>query len=101
MPAFFMGGIGEVLALAGGKEAVDGILSELLRRIEAKEKDISYMHIGRIYAALGEPEIALDYLELSIEIREPFAFVISATPVCISLQSNPRFQDLLTRIGIN
>ena len=57
--------------------------------------------IGRIYAALDESELALDYFEESIRIREPFAFVISATPVCIRLRSNPRFQELLSSIGID
>jgi tetratricopeptide (TPR) repeat protein len=100
IPAFFLGGIGEVLALVG-KEAVNEILSELLRRVDENEKDVSYLSLGRIYAALGEHETSLDYLEESIRIREPYAYTISATPVCQSLRSNPRFQDLLASIGIN
>ena len=99
IPGFFLGMIGELLAMAGGKEAVEEILNELLRRIDTDEKDVSYLLLGKIYYALGEKETALDYFEKGYEVHEPFFWIINYQLELEPLRSEPRFQDLLKKMG--
>jgi len=99
IPSFYLGGIGQLLAMAGGREEVQDILIELINRIEARKEDTPYYALGLIYNVLGESEKALDYLEKAVEIREPFIIGINFRPSLEPLRSNPRFQELLHKLG--
>jgi tetratricopeptide (TPR) repeat protein len=99
IPSLRLGGIGQLLAMAGGQEEVESILNELIRRIDAGTEDTPYLALGILYTVLGETEKAIDYIEKSYEVREPFVFHINMRPGLDTLRSNRRFQDLLHKLG--
>jgi TolB-like protein/DNA-binding winged helix-turn-helix (wHTH) protein/Tfp pilus assembly protein PilF len=54
-----------------------------------------------LYAQLGEKDRALEYLETAYEQRSLFMTEIAIEPAFDSLRSEPKFQDLLQRVGLN
>jgi tetratricopeptide (TPR) repeat protein len=57
--------------------------------------------IAALYARLGEPEKALDWLEEGYAVHDPYLFFwISVLPEYDSLRSHPRFQRLLRTLGL-
>jgi TolB-like protein len=99
IPSGYLGGIAELLAMAGGREKVEDILDELKSRIDAGSEDTPYFALGLIYNAMAESEKAIDYLEKGVEIKEPFITTINFRPTLEALRSNKRFQDLLIKLG--
>ena len=55
--------------------------------------------IGQLSALYGEPEEALSWLERAYEEHDPLMTQLKVDPYLDSLRSDPRFQDLLRRIG--
>jgi len=99
IPSAYLGGIGELLGMAGGREKVEDILDELKSRIDAGSEDTPYLAIAVTYNALGDSEQAIDYLEKGVEIKEPFIYMINFRTTLEALRSNERFQDLLVQLG--
>lgn len=58
-----------------------------------------YVALAVLYARAGEPDLALKWLEQSYDRRQPQILHIKAMPVFEELRSDPRFQDLLRRVG--
>jgi tetratricopeptide (TPR) repeat protein len=57
--------------------------------------------IAALYARLGEPEKALDWLEEGYVVHDPYLFFwISVLPEYDSLRSHPRFQKLLRSLNL-
>ena len=54
-----------------------------------------------LYAQLGEKDRALECLEKAYEQRSLFMMEIAVEPAFDSLRPDPRFQDLLHRVGLN
>ena len=78
---------------------------ESLRIIEEmKERwrrmDMWAFSIARVYAGLGEEDLVLEWLEKSLEGREPWIIRLKVDPVFDSLRSNPRFMTLLKKTGL-
>ena len=96
-----LGDVGYFMAQMGHSDEAVRILNELTRRVDAGEEDISYMWMGLIYYLLGDIETAVDFLELSYEVREPFMFIINVVPEFNDeeLRSNSRFQALIKKLG--
>ena len=59
---------------------------------------LSYL-IGFLLAVMGETEEAMRWLERAYEEREPLLTNAKTDPRLDPLRSDPRFQDLLRRIG--
>jgi hypothetical protein len=55
--------------------------------------------LSLVYAGLGETDQALDLLEEAYDQRLPSMVNLKVDPSLDSLRSNPRFQNLLRRIG--
>lgn len=55
---------------------------------------------ARLFAALGDRDKALDWLEISVDRREPEAVWIKADPRLASLRGLPRHDTLVRRIGL-
>ena len=56
-------------------------------------------NIAQLSAMIGETEKAMTWLERAYEEREPLLVNVKADPRLDPLRSDPRFQDLLRRIG--
>jgi non-specific serine/threonine protein kinase len=71
-----------------------------LRMDRAKREYIAPTALARIYARLGDGTRALDWLEKAYRERDIFLGNLKVNPDYDSLRSDPRFQDLLRRIGL-
>ncbi len=89
--------LGLVYAIAGRVEEARKIAGEL----ESQEKPGNHASaLPYIYAALGDRDQALQWLEEAYRARVSNLVFISHAPECDNLQGDPRFQDLLRRIGL-
>ena len=73
--------------------------AELLQE-RAKEKYVSPIFIAMDYASLGEKELALMWLDKAYEERSSWMVEIGVDPNYDSLRDDPRFQELLRRVGL-
>ncbi len=65
----------------------------------AERKLYTTTAVGFYYAMLGETDEAFAWLERGYRDRDPLMMVLKAHPLSDPLRSDPRFQDLLRRIG--
>ncbi|MFQ5927901.1 MAG: hypothetical protein ACE5MH_10770, partial [Terriglobia bacterium] len=67
---------------------------------EAKRHYVSPFTMALAYMELGENEQAMAWLERSYEEREGGLPFLNASPGLDPLRSDPRFQDLVRRVGL-
>jgi len=92
-------GLGYTQALLGRK-------AEALRHLEilnalAKQRFISPFFFSWIYIGLGDPNKALGFLEDAYNQRCCWMAHLNVEPIMDSVRSDPRFQNLLQRIGFS
>jgi TolB-like protein/Tfp pilus assembly protein PilF len=85
--------------------AAFGQRKEALRLLAEMQKPsggepVSAYDVALVYAALGDKEQALAWLEKSYENREPRLVNVKEHPRFDALHSDPRFVDLLRRMGL-
>jgi TolB-like protein/Flp pilus assembly protein TadD len=85
-------------ALSGRKREAQVILGELQER--SKRRYISPTIIAFIYAALGDKDRAFAWLDKAYEGRDFILTLLKAEPMFDGLRSDPRFADLLRRVGL-
>lgn len=92
--------MGAVHAASGNRKGARAILSELESR--AQSEYVSAMLIALIYTHLGEKDRAFEWLDKAYEERSSLLFAVAQYPFLSfdSLRADPRFQDLLNRIGV-
>jgi TolB-like protein/class 3 adenylate cyclase/Tfp pilus assembly protein PilF len=79
----------------GGWEGAQRAVAEVLTDIEGFDP----FRIAVTYATIGETEEAFAWLERGYRERYPLMIMLKAYPAFDPLRSDPRFQDLLRRIG--
>jgi eukaryotic-like serine/threonine-protein kinase len=79
------------------KEALE-VLDDLARL--AKHKYVAPHFFAGIHIGLGENDRAMECLEKSWEEHSHWLIYLHIDPSMDDLRSNPRFQDLLTRVGL-
>lgn len=57
--------------------------------------------LAMIYAGIGKPDQALEWLERCDSVRNENIVLIKVDPEFTSIRAEPRFQSLLQRIGLN
>jgi hypothetical protein len=72
---------------------------EVVWRTPYRRRMIQF-EMARRYARLGEHERALTSLEAAYDNREGNLVFLNVEPLFDALQSNPRFQALVLRIGL-
>jgi TolB-like protein/DNA-binding winged helix-turn-helix (wHTH) protein/Flp pilus assembly protein TadD len=87
--------IGQVSALSGDKDGAYQALKQLQRR-----PYVSPWLVAIIYAELGEKEQALSWLEKAYQGREHDLAFARVWPMFDGLRSEPRYQELLRRVGL-
>ena len=65
-----------------------------------KIRRVTPLHMVDFYASLGEKDRAFEWLEKAYEERARLLVFINIDPAYDSLRSDPRFADLLRRIGL-
>lgn len=58
-------------------------------------------NLALTYTGLGEREQALDWLEQAYEEHTPMLMLLKITPAFDTLRSEPRFQALLEKVGLD
>jgi TolB-like protein/DNA-binding SARP family transcriptional activator len=89
---------GRALVLAGREAEARHILDTL--KAGAARTHIYSPHVALLFAALGETDAAVDWLEASARQRHPAFPHGVAEPAFASLRKNPRFRELLRRNGL-
>jgi tetratricopeptide (TPR) repeat protein len=103
---FSLGGLGHVYAVSGRMNEARATLEELKRISEEKSAGASeyeYVRMDRIaliYAGLGDRDQAFVWLEKAYEERAFNLAWLNVDPRWDSLRPDPRFADLLKRIGL-
>jgi serine/threonine protein kinase/tetratricopeptide (TPR) repeat protein len=89
--------VAHALALSGKKDAAEDVLSQLLE--DAKKKYVSAYDFGVIYTGLGDNSRALEWFDKAYAEHSGFMVYAYLDPRLKSLRHEPRFQDLLHRVG--
>jgi len=87
------------LAKSGKQEEARGLLEELLRL--STQRHVSPGNIALIYNSLGERDETFSWLERAFEQRDPKMVFLKVEPKWNNLRDDPRFQDLLQRVGFS
>jgi eukaryotic-like serine/threonine-protein kinase len=93
-----LAGLGHTYALAGKKREAASILAQLQE--EATKRFVPAYDLATVYAGLGDTEQAFAWLEKACLERSAFLVYVRWDPKFDSLHSDPRFQNLLRRIGL-
>jgi tetratricopeptide (TPR) repeat protein len=92
--------LAHALRAIGKKTEAEKILRDLERK--AKGSSASPYTLATIYAGLGENEKAFEFLEKAYSEKSlDLVRSIKSDMVLDGLRPDPRFQDLLRRVGLN
>jgi serine/threonine protein kinase/tetratricopeptide (TPR) repeat protein len=90
--------LAQTFATAGAAREAIQILDDLQRL--AKERYVVPHFFAGIYAGLGDHDRALEYLEKSYAEHCHWLIYLHIDPSMDDLRNDPRFQDLLRRVGL-
>lgn len=93
-----LAGLAHAYAAAGKRQEAQNLLADLQER--AGKTYVSAYEIAAIYAALGDKDQAFAWLAKAYQERSSWLVHIGWEPRFDSLRPDPRFQDLLRRIGL-
>jgi serine/threonine-protein kinase len=97
IPAY-LANLGCAYAVAGKKNEAQKVLGELEQM--SKRIYVSPYYMARVYAGLGEKEQCFRWLEKALDEHSDSLVSLKVDPTFASLRSDPRFHDLLRRIGL-
>jgi serine/threonine protein kinase/Tfp pilus assembly protein PilF len=87
-----------VYAQTGRIEEARKILGDVIQ--EAKSDRASWMDVAGVYAALGEQDHAFAALEMAFQRRDSRMTMLLNHEALMPLRSDPRFSDLVRRVGL-
>jgi len=90
--------LAQTFATAGAAQEAIQILDDLQKL--AKERYVVPHFFAGIYAGLGDHDRALEYLEKSYAEHCHWLIYLHIDPSLDDLRNDPRFQDLLRRVGL-
>src|ERR1700731_204188 len=90
--------LAQTFATAGRRKKAIQILDDLTKL--TKQKYVAPYFFAGIHIGLGEDDRAIEYLEKSYEEHSHWLIYLHIDPSMDDLRSNPRFQDLLRRVGL-
>ncbi len=91
--------LAHVYAVSGSRRQAQVILDNLLEL--SKQKYVSPYHIATIYAGLGDKDRALKWLDTAYNDRQNLLIFLKHDARLDNLRGDPRFQDLLRRVGFS
>ncbi len=89
-------------AASGFEAAVRALAQQRLENLNERVKRGGYVpaiELVTAYARLDDNEKALTWLAKAVEERNRYAFEIKVNPIYDKLRDEPRFQDLVQRVG--
>jgi TolB-like protein/DNA-binding winged helix-turn-helix (wHTH) protein/Flp pilus assembly protein TadD len=91
-------GLGNVYAVSGEKGKAQAILSELKDLLS--KRYVSPYDVAVIYSGLGDTDQTFRWLEKTYEEREGALVYLNVEPMFDTVRSDPRFKDLVHRVGL-
>lgn len=91
--------IGYVDGVSGKKDEARKVLDEL--RHLSKQQYVTSYGMALVYAGLGEQDEAFQWLERAYEERSHWLVWLKLDPRWDGMRSDPRFQDLVRRVGLD
>jgi len=91
--------LGYVFGVWGKTGEANKILLEL--QDSSRHNHVSPYHLAIVYMGLGEKELALSSLRKAVDERSPGVVHLKVSPFFQELQTDPRFQDLLSYTGLS
>ncbi|HEX8145533.1 MAG TPA: protein kinase [Pyrinomonadaceae bacterium] len=95
---WIMPGLGHALAMAGRTDEARQLLAELMKM--SGERYVSPYFIAEIHRGLGEIDRTFEWLEKAYEDRSDWLVWLGVEPALDGLRSDPRFIDLMRRVGL-
>jgi adenylate cyclase len=96
--AVSIGYLGHAYARAGQMEAAISQRDQLLAM--GQRQYVSPRAILCLYAGLGDPDLAFELLEKAYQDHDSLAYWLCACPTCQPLRSDPRFEEMVRRMGV-
>jgi tetratricopeptide (TPR) repeat protein len=93
-----LGILGMIYGLAGRKGEATKILKELIELNERRY--VTPAALAYVYIGLGDKDQAFLWLEKAYQEHSYFISYIKVVPVADPLRSDPRFDDMLRRVGL-
>ena len=90
--------LGYAYAAAGNRKEAEKVLGELTE--SAKRRYVPAFSMAAIYAELGRKDEAFAWLEKAYRERAPGFVDLKVEPTLDSLRSDPRYIDLVRRVGL-
>lgn len=90
--------LGHVYAVSGDRDEARKALAELKNR--SKQEYVPSYDLAIIHLGLGETDQAFERLEEAYEERSYWLSYLGVDPILDSLRRDPRFLDLLRRVGL-
>ena len=90
--------LGHAYALAGKRAEAQRVLDDLLAL--SKQRFVSPYDISLVHLGLGEKDKAFEWLQKAVAERVGLLVYLKVDPLFDPLRSDPRFQDLLRRMGL-
>ena len=93
-----LGMLGLMYGLAGRKGEATQVLNELLELNERRY--VTPAALAYVYVGLGDKDRAFVWLEQAYQERSNYIAYLKVNPIVDSLRSDPRFADLVRRVGL-
>ena len=94
-----LGAMGRAYALVGNKSQAEKVLKAL--KTLARRKYVSSYSFGLVYTGLGQKDQVLKAFDKGYEERDDWMVTLNVMLEFESMRSDPRFKDLLRRIGFS
>ena len=91
--------IGHIHAISGKKGAAQKVIKELTQLSDRKY--VSSYHVALVHTGLGETDRAFECLENACKERSDSLVYLKIDPRLDDLRTDPRFSNLLQRIGLD
>jgi TolB-like protein/DNA-binding winged helix-turn-helix (wHTH) protein len=90
--------LGHLYAVSGKQREAREVLGQLHRL--AEQMYVPPYHVAGVYAALGQKDQAFEWLKKAEQDRDSYLIWLRVDPMWDGLGPDPRFQNLLRRIGL-
>jgi len=91
--------LGFIYSLVGKKDEAKKVINQMLG--QSKKSYVAPWMIAAVYAGLDQKDKAFEWLEKSFKERDHWLTYLKTSPLVDNLRSDPRFPNILKRMGFN
>lgn len=94
----YLAALGHAYGIAGKKAEALKVLEQM--KVQSKQEPVSPFFYALVYTGLGEKDSALQWLEKAYRERSGSIRYLKVEPRLDSIRADPRFTDLMRRVGL-